>query len=70
MNLIPVHSSNLQAVGYNPEKLELIIAFKGNRVYKYTGVPDFIFSNLMNSPSKGSYHHKFIKNNYPAFRIG
>ncbi|OTO71302.1 MULTISPECIES: KTSC domain-containing protein [unclassified Enterococcus] len=67
MNLIPVSSSNLVAVGYNQANQELTIQFHSG-VYTYTGVPESIYNGLMTAPSKGSYHHRYIKR-YP-FRRG
>lgn len=68
MNMIPVSSSNLVAVGYNPTNQDLTIQF-GSGVYTYTGVPQSTHTGLMNASSKGSYHHLHIKNRYP-FRRG
>lgn len=68
MNMIPVSSSNLVAVGYNPINQDLTIQF-GSGVYTYLGVPQSIHAGLMNASSKGGYHHQYIKNRYP-FRRG
>lgn len=60
MDMIPVSSSNLVAVGYNPSLKELTIQFHGG-VYTYLGVPQQIYDGLMSASSKGSYHHRNIK---------
>lgn len=67
MEMHSVSSSNLVAAGYEPTKQELTIQFRSG-VYTYVGVPQHIYNGLLSSPSKGSYHHKYIKN-YP-FRHG
>lgn len=67
MNMIPVSSSNLVAIGYDSSTSELTIQFNSG-VYTYSGVPEFEYQNLLNAPSKGSYHHTHIKR-YP-FRHG
>jgi len=60
MEMIPVSSSNLVAVGYNPSLKELTIQFHSG-VYTYLGVPQQIYDGLMSASSKGSYHHQNIK---------
>lgn len=53
MTLIPVISSNLEAVGWLDSTLEII--FKSGWHYQYDGVPEEIFNGLMEAPSKGKY---------------
>jgi hypothetical protein len=65
----PVQSRNLKSVGYD-EKLKILeIEFHEGRIYQYSNVPEDIYSNLMNALSKGTFHHRFIKNNYSYRRI-
>lgn len=63
MNMIPVSSSNLVAVGYEPQTKTLRIQFH-NGTYDYYNVPENEYQNLMNASSKGQYHAKYIKNSY------
>lgn len=67
MNMIPVSSSNLSAVGYDGSTLR--IQFHSGGVYDYSGVPEAIYNGLMNAASKGSYHAAYIKNAYPYRKI-
>lgn len=67
MEMIPVVSSNLISAGYNSLAQELTIQFRSG-VYTYSGVPKSVFDGLLVAPSKGKYHHQFIKP-YP-FRHG
>ena len=67
MNMIPVSSSNLQAVGYDGETLR--IQFRSGGIYDYYNVPAFVYNGLMNAPSKGSYHAAYIKNAYTYSRV-
>lgn len=68
MNMIPVSSSNLRAVGYDGSTLR--IQFRSGGVYDYLGVPNSIYNGLMNASSKGSYHAAHIKNAYPYRKVG
>ncbi|MDC4249603.1 KTSC domain-containing protein [Clostridium perfringens] len=68
MNMIPVSSSNLVAVGYDSSTTTLRIAFHSG-VYDYYNVPQNIFEGLLNASSKGKYHHAFIKNSYRYSKV-
>lgn len=68
MQMIPVSSSNLRAVGYDPVTETLRIEFH-NGTYDYYNVPEHIYRGLLNATSKGQYHHLYIKNNYSYRRI-
>ncbi len=67
MNMIPVNSTNLSAVGYDGEILR--IQFRSGGLYEYYGVPSFTYTGLMNAASKGRYFVSFIKNKYPCIKI-
>lgn len=68
MNMIPVISSDLNAVGY--ENGILYIRFNSGGLYCYSGVPLNVFNSLLSAGSKGRYFHAFIKGRYPHRRIG
>ncbi|MDR9795231.1 KTSC domain-containing protein [Aeribacillus pallidus] len=68
MQMIPVSSSNLEAVGYDPVNRILRIRFHSG-TYDYYDVPQSVYTGLMNAASKGSYHHLYIKNNYRYKKI-
>jgi len=68
MNMVPVVSSNLVAVGYDSISLTLRIRFH-NATYDYFDVPSHIHQGLMNAGSKGSYHARYIKHSYRYRRI-
>ncbi|ADK16190.1 KTSC domain-containing protein [Clostridium ljungdahlii] len=64
MQHIPVTSSDLNSVGYDPTSQTLEIQFNSGGVYQYFGVPSNIYEGLMTAPSHGKYFHAYIKNNY------
>ena len=67
--LVPVESSNLDAIGYNRLTKVLYIKFKGGRIYKYYGVEHQTYHALM-SPRDGSHgkaFHRLIKTAGHAF---
>ena len=64
LNRIPVQSSNLRSVGYDPKTRILEIEFHSGGVYQYSGVSEFEYEALMNASSKGSYFAHNIKNSH------
>ncbi len=76
---IPVSSSNLEAVWYDPAEEILKVRFNpvdshgqrgGVRSYAYSMVPPTVFLGLLDAGSKGQYHAKHIKWNYPYVQLG
>ncbi len=51
--LLPVFSSNIQAIGYNEQEQVLRVLFKTGGNYMYFGVPSEVFENIKSSDSKG-----------------
>ena len=71
MDRIPVQSSHLASVGYDPATSTLEIEFHGGSVYQYFGVPQEVYEGLLNAGSKGSYFHQNIKEaGYPYTKVG
>ena len=75
MEYIPVKSSNVASIGYDPATEELHVAFKPKkegeegRVYSYAGVPYDKYKQFLNAPSVGSHFAAHIRNNYQSHRI-
>ena len=70
MERIPVQSSNLASVGYDPSTQTLEIEFNSGGIYQYYGVPEFVNDSLMSAASKGSYFSQNIKNAYSYAKVG
>lgn len=64
MQMEPVTSSMIAAVGYDDEKQQLTVQFNNGRTYNYGGVPQSEYNNLVTAPSVGSYFAQNIKNIY------
>ncbi|MFI6282006.1 KTSC domain-containing protein [Streptomyces sp. NPDC050988] len=70
MQRIPVASTNLASVGYESNSGTLEVQFRNGSIYQYAGVPEAVFSGLMNAASKGAYLDVFVKKaGYPVVRI-
>lgn len=68
MELKPIKSSNLEAIGHDEEKNELHVEFHGGSVYAYDGVSKELYDKLMNAESKGAFFHKEIRKGGYKFR--
>lgn len=63
--MIPVHSSAISAVGYEPTTKQLRIRFtSGGPTYTFCGVPQSVYEGLMSAPSKGTYYTNHIRDRY------
>ena len=69
LNRMPVQSSNLRSVGYDPKTRVLEIEFHSGGIYGYSNVPENIHSTLINAPSKGKYFARYIKDKFPTNKI-
>jgi hypothetical protein len=69
MPLIPIRSSNLAAVGYDPQRTQLRIRFRSGRTYDYFAVPLWEYAGLMLASSHGKYFHREIRNRYGCLRV-
>ena len=71
MERVPVQSSNLASVGYDPKTSTLEIGFINGSIYQYSSVPPEIHQGLMNAVSKGTYLDQNIKKaGYSYRKIG
>jgi len=66
---IPVTSTSLRSVGYNPEAHELDLEFKDGRLYRYSGVPAEVHDELLHAPSLGRYFLANVRGQYPCERL-
>lgn len=70
VEMTPVQSSNLSALGYDPVTRELHAQFKTGGTYVYEGVSQDEMAALMASPSKGSHLAARIKGRYKHRKLG
>lgn len=66
IEMTPVESSNLEAVGYDADAKVLRVQFKNLATYEYANVPPEAYAGLMGAKSKGAYLASIIKPNYTA----
>jgi hypothetical protein len=76
VELTPVASSNLDAVGYESASAEtdevntLYIRFASGPTYAYYNVPQDVYEGLMSAASKGEYFHYNIRDRFSYNIVG
>ena len=66
---VPVESSALASVGYSRHLQVLEVEFRNGSVYRYVDVPETVFHELMDAPSKAGYYNSNIRGRYRAFHV-
>lgn len=67
MEMKPVTSSQIEAVGHDPKTNTLHIQFKGGNVYTYNNVSAQHHADMMSAESIGKHFHQHIKFNPSAY---
>jgi len=67
--MIPVESSNLEAIGHDPDSNTLHVQFRNGSLYAYHGVPVDVFEDMMIADSKGGFLSREIKGVYEYERV-
>jgi hypothetical protein len=65
----PVNSSVIASIGYNVIHRTLEIEFHSGKVYQYSQVPSYVYDELMETRSKGSYFSHYIRDKYTTREI-
>lgn len=62
---IPVESSNIASIGHSFPRRMLEVEFKNGSIYRYKGVNNRTFKDMLASSSKGKFLNAAIKGIYP-----
>ncbi|HTH71915.1 MAG TPA: non-canonical purine NTP pyrophosphatase [Candidatus Pristimantibacillus sp.] len=69
MHRLPVDSSDLVSIGYDPRERVLEIEFKENRIYQYLEVEPDIYERFTRTDSYGEYFYAHINKHYRYRRV-
>jgi len=69
MNMQPVESSQIHAVGYDAETKTLRVSFKSDGVYDYADVPEQMHADMLAAKSVGSFFHAHVRNVFKHTRL-
>lgn len=64
MQMVPVRSSAITAVGYDPATRRMKITFKQGRTYDFCGVPSDVHQGLVSAGSVGAFYDRVIRDRY------
>jgi hypothetical protein len=65
MQIVPVESTALAAIGYDQTRELLRVEFCRRAIYHYFGVPASLHQGLLAASSKGSYFNQVIRGRFP-----
>jgi hypothetical protein len=65
MQLDPVESSMLAAVGYDASLQALVVLYNSGKAYQYLEVPPEVFQGLLAAGSKGRFMLDHVIDHYP-----
>lgn len=64
MDMIPVSSSAISAIGYDRATKRMRIEFSEGKTYTFCRVPESVFAGFLESGSKGTYYSDHIRGRY------
>jgi hypothetical protein len=67
--MIPLNSSTLRAVHYDPFTARLTVEFRNDRIYQYWRVPAKVFQGLLRAASHGSYFAQNIRKEFTYRKV-
>ena len=65
MRRVPLQSSLLAWVDYDPGRRLLAVQFRSGDQYRFFDVPPHCFEALLQAPSQGQYFHSSVRNRFP-----
>lgn len=64
MELVPVSSKAIRAIGHDAANETLYIEFSSGRTYSYARVPREVYEWLLRAPGKGGLFNRLIRDKY------
>lgn len=69
MEMVPVSSSTIARIGYDPQTQMLVVEFHNGMTYQYFDLPPQVHAEMMQSPSLGKYFGAAIRGHYRYARV-
>jgi hypothetical protein len=60
--------SNISEAVYHSNSKILEVCFHSDHLYRYTGVPTYIFNKLIGAKSAGRFYNRHIKGKFASIR--
>jgi hypothetical protein len=69
MARVDLQSTSLHAATYQDHSAFLELEFPGGAIYRYLGVPERVYQELLSAESKGRYFNQHIRNRFAYAKI-
>jgi hypothetical protein len=69
MELHPVESSNIKAIGYDPDKQRLVVEFLSGKRYAYADVPPAVYTGFLEARSMGIFFSRNVRGQYETEKL-
>ena len=69
MEMLPVVSSNVKAVGYDPDTQTMRVEFHSGGIYDHADVPPAQHAAVINAPSVGKHYNRHIRGVHASTKI-
>lgn len=69
VDMTPVRSSNIRAIGYDEETATLVVQFLDGSVYNYYEVDEEVYHQMLIAPSKGKFLWREVRDVYEYERV-
>lgn len=69
MDRVPVKSSTIKAIGYDPHAITLEIEFNDGSVYQYFDVPTDVHIKFLQATSLGQFFGKQIRGHFRYLKL-
>jgi frataxin-like iron-binding protein CyaY len=65
----PVKSAWISDISYNTPNKVLTVVLSNGKTYSIDNIDEAMYTNWINSASKGQFYHEYIRNKYVLKRI-
>ncbi|WAL59626.1 KTSC domain-containing protein [Thermocoleostomius sinensis] len=69
MQLQPVNSDQIYAIGYDAAIERLVVVFQNHRIYQFFDVPATVYHELLRAGSKDQYIQTSVVGQYPYAQL-
>lgn len=70
IHIQPVKSSNISGLGYDDKTKTLEVHFASGGRYRYSGVPEHVFTKFLQADSKGAHFATEIRSRFTGSKVG
>jgi hypothetical protein len=69
MARVALQSTSLNAATYRDRSAVLELEFGSGAIYRYAGVPEQVYRELLKAESKGRHFHQHIRNHFTNTKV-